>query len=124
MYLIGNDICFNRIRNIRLTKTGEQTAFVKSRTLWVEVLKRKKEKTDNWISVNEDIWYTMYNKNIANNALTKCQLGRNVLNCLEILNSSQKMHYNKSRSLNLDKIITLQKSKITTLRVYHYTAMQ
>ena len=88
LYWIGNDICFNRIRNIGLTKTGEQTSFVKSRTLWVDYLKERKENTDKWISEKQEIWHTMYDENIANKALTNRQLETNIMNRLEILNSS------------------------------------
>lgn len=74
LYLIGNDVCFNRIKNIGLTKNGEQTSFIKSRELWVNFLNEQKEKTDEWITKNKDNWMKIYNEDIKDKSMTRNQL--------------------------------------------------
>jgi flavin-dependent dehydrogenase len=79
LYFIGNDVCFNRIKNTGLTKSGEPTAFVKSRNLWVQFLRERKKETDSWISKNKNIWLLLYENEIKNKSVTKRDLETKIL---------------------------------------------
>jgi hypothetical protein len=88
LYLIGNDICFNRIRNVGLTKTGEPSAFVKTRNQWVKYLNERKVITDSWIAENRNEWRRIYETKIKHNYITKVNLEARILERIESLNTN------------------------------------
>jgi hypothetical protein len=87
-YLIGNDICFNRIKNIRLTKAGKPSAFVQSRNLWVKYLNEQKGITDSWIATNRNDWMRIYKTQIKHNHITKVKLEAKILEQITCLNTN------------------------------------
>lgn len=88
LYLIGNDICFDRIKNIGLMKNGEQTSFIKSRQLWVNFLNEQKEKTSLWITTNRNNWTKIYHEHIKNESITRQQLERKIFEQITRLKSN------------------------------------
>jgi hypothetical protein len=88
LYFIGDDICFNRIKNIGLTKAGETSAFVKSRDLWVKYLIERKEITDRWIAKNRNEWMKIYEMKIKDHHFTNSNLEAKILGHIECLNAN------------------------------------
>ncbi len=70
---------------ISVTKTGETTAFIKSRNLWGNFLYDQKEKTNTWISENRIKWTKLYEEQIKNKSVTKTNLEIHVLRRIEHL---------------------------------------
>lgn len=88
LYWLGSDTCFNRLKNIGMTKIGGHTSFVKLRQLWADFLDERKILTDEWISVHKMNPLTIYKKRIKNNYTTKHDLKTKFLNSLEKLKHS------------------------------------
>ncbi len=83
MYLIGNDICFKRLKNIGLNASGETANFVKTRQQWVDFLHQQKEKTDVWISDNRDAWMKIYEQDIKQNSISQASMEQKILQRLQ-----------------------------------------
>lgn len=88
LYLIGNDICFNRLKNVGLTKTGEPTSFVKSRESWVNFLTDRTNITHKWMDHNRADWITIYKMHIKNNSVTKLDLEKRIMTRLNLLKAA------------------------------------
>jgi len=88
LYFIGNDICFNRIKSIGLTKSCEQAAFIKSRQLWVNFLNDQKLKTDGWITTNRENWTKIYHEHIKNKSETKPCMEKKIFEHIKCLKTN------------------------------------